>query len=79
MFESSFLNHASHLEGEEVFGFAKQLANYPFGVDHDFHHHDNVNFSRPRITIPVVEPNIVEDVGMHQPPFCSSIFLSLVS
>ncbi len=31
-----------------------------------------------KITIPIVQPNIVKDVGMQQPPFGSSVFLPLV-
>jgi hypothetical protein len=62
MFESSFTNHLSHLEGKDIFGYAKQLANCPPNANKDSHHPNHVNFSHPRITIPTVEPNMVEDI-----------------
>lgn len=47
MFESSFTNRPLHLEGEEVFGFAKQLIECPPNVDNDSHFPNHVNFSYP--------------------------------
>jgi hypothetical protein len=59
MFKSSFSYCAPHLEGEEVFGFTKQPIDYPLDANNDFHHLDRVNFSRPQVTIIVVQPNVV--------------------
>jgi hypothetical protein len=68
-FESCFTNRLSHLEeGEEVFGFAKQFFKCPHGVDNDSHCLNHVTFSHPRITVPNVVPNNVEDVCMQQSP-----------
>jgi hypothetical protein len=77
--KSSFFNSVSHLEKEEVFGFAKWPTNCPPSVDNDFHCPHHVNLSSPRIAILAVQPNIVRDVSMQQPPFGSSLFLPLVS
>jgi hypothetical protein len=79
MFGSSFTNCLPHLEGEEVFGSSKQFVDCPLSTDNDSHCHDHVNFSHPRVTIPVVEPNIVNDVQMQQPPSSSNKLLPLVS
>ncbi len=48
---SSFTNHLLHLEGKEVFGFAKQLVNCLLGVNEDSHHLNHVNFFCPRESI----------------------------
>jgi hypothetical protein len=77
--KSSFTNCLSHLEGEKVFGSSKQPASCPLGANNDSHHLDCVNFSCPHVTVPIVEPNIVDDVHMQQPPFNSSKLLPLVS
>jgi hypothetical protein len=50
MFRSSFTNCPLYFEGEEVFGFVKQLVDYPFDANNDSHHLDRVNFSRPSST-----------------------------
>ncbi len=63
-FELSFSNHALHFEGEEVFKSTKQTTNYPLGADNDSHWLDQVSFSHPWVIIHVVQPNIVQDVGM---------------
>jgi hypothetical protein len=47
---------------EKRFLYAKWLANCPPNVDKDSHQPNFVNFSHPRITIHVIEPNMVEDV-----------------
>jgi hypothetical protein len=73
-----FFYHPLHFEGEEVFGFAKKPTNFPFGVDNYFHCHDRVNFSRPRVTIPTAQPNVVGNVDMQQPPCGSNACLPLV-
>ncbi len=54
MSRSSFSDHIPHLEGEEVFGFAKRSVDCPPSADNDFHHPNHVNFFCPRITILVV-------------------------
>jgi hypothetical protein len=43
----SFSYCTLHLEGEEVFGFAKQFSNYPLGADNDFHRLNHVNLFCP--------------------------------
>ncbi len=68
MFGSSFSYYVLHLEGEEVFGSAKQLANCPLGAKNDSHRPDHVNFSRPKVTIIITQPNVVNNVGMQQRP-----------
>jgi hypothetical protein len=64
MFESSFKNHPLHLEGEEVFGYDKQIIDCPLSVDNESHCLNYVNFFHPKVTIPTIEPNIVEDLCM---------------
>jgi hypothetical protein len=66
--EPSFINRLPHLEWKKVLRSSKQFANCPLGADNDSHHPNYVNFSHPRVTIPIVEPNIVDDVHMQQPP-----------
>ncbi len=44
---SSFKNHLLHLEGEEVFRFAKWHVDYPPSVNKDSHHPNRVNLSCP--------------------------------
>ena len=39
-----------HLEGERVFGSAKQKLDLPLRDDGDSHHHDRVNFSVPKLS-----------------------------
>jgi hypothetical protein len=78
-FRSSFFYRTLHLEGEEVFGFAKQPIDYPPSVDNDYHHFDHVDFSHLRVTILIVQPNVVGNEGMQQLPCCSSVWLPLVS
>ncbi len=63
MSEYSFSNRTPHLEGEEVFGFAKQSVDCLLGVDNDFHHPHHVNLFCPRITVLAVRPNIIGDVS----------------
>ncbi len=64
MFESSFKNHPLHLEGEKVFGYDKQIIDCPLSVDNDSHCPNYVNFFHPKVTVPTIEPNIVEDLCM---------------
>ncbi len=47
MSDSSFTNYLPHLEGEEVFGSSKQLANCPPSVNNDSHCPNDVNFFHP--------------------------------
>ncbi len=75
----SFTNHLSHLEGEEVFGSSKRPANCLPSIDNDSHCLDYVNFSCPGVTVFIVEPNIMDDVHMPQPPFRFSKLLPLGS
>ncbi len=75
---SSFINHLSHLEGEEVFGSAKRPIDCFPCVEEDSHHLDRTNFFRPRVFVLVTEPDIVEDVHVQQPPFGSSDLLPLL-
>jgi hypothetical protein len=63
-FGFSFSYHALHLERERVFGFARRPSDYPPSVDNDSHRLDYVNFSCPQVTIPTIQPNVVENVGM---------------
>jgi len=68
-FGSSFTNCLLHLEGEEVFGSAKQPANScPLGTNIDSHHPNRANFFHPQVIIPDLVPNNVKDVHMQQPP-----------
>jgi hypothetical protein len=78
-FGSSFFYHPPHLEREEVFGSAKRIANCPPSVKNDFHNLDCMNFFHPQIIIFVVQPNVVKNVGMQQPPYGSSACSPLVS
>jgi hypothetical protein len=68
-----------HFEGQEVFGSIEQPISYPCGANNDFHRPYHVNFSHAQVTILVVQPNVVENVGMQQLPYCSSAYLPLVS
>ncbi len=77
--KSSFFYYTLHFKGEEVFGSTKQPANCLRGVNNEFHHPYHVNFSRAQITVIVVQPNVVENVGMQQLPCCYSVYLPLVS
>jgi hypothetical protein len=63
-FRFSFFYCTSHLEGEAVFGFAKQLANYPPDANNDSHSPNHVNFSHPQVTVIVVQSNVVGNVNM---------------
>ncbi len=51
----------------------------PLGANNDSHHPNYVNFSHPWVTIPNVEPNIVDNVHMQEPPSNFSKLLPLVS
>jgi hypothetical protein len=53
-----------HLEGEEVFGSAKEPTDYPLGVNNDSHDPNHVNFYHPQTTIIATQSNIVGNVGM---------------
>jgi hypothetical protein len=64
MSRSSFSYCALHLEGEEFFWYAKQPADYLLSVENDYHDPSRVNFFRPWIIVPTVQPNVVENVGM---------------
>jgi hypothetical protein len=66
---SSFTYHLPHLEGEEVFGFAKRPIDCPLGTKKHSHHPDHVNFSHPWVSILAHELNFVKDVHIQQPPF----------
>ncbi len=72
---SSFTNCLTHFKGKEVSRFSKQPANCPPSTDNDFHYLNCVNFSHSRITIPVTESNIMDDVHMQQPPSSSNKLL----
>ncbi len=74
---SSFTNCLPHLEGKEVFGFTKRLADCFPSVGKDSHQPDCMNFSYPWLTIPITEPKMVEDVHIQQPAFGSSNLLPL--
>jgi len=67
-FKSSFTNRLPHLEGEEIFGSMKQLANCPSSENNDSHCPNCENFSYPWITVPTIMPNNVKDVCMHNHP-----------
>jgi hypothetical protein len=75
----SFTNCLPHLKGKKVFGFAKRLIDCLPGVEEDSHCLDHVNFSRPWVFVPTIEPNIVEDIHVQQPPFSSNDLLPLLS
>ncbi len=79
MSESSFTNWLLHFKGEEVCGFAKRSINFPPNIDNDSHHPNRVKFFCPRIIVLAVEPNIMDDVRIQQPPFGPSNLLPLVS
>lgn len=64
MSKSSFTHFSLYFEGEKVFGFVKKLVDCPFDANNDSHRLNRVNFSRPRVIVPIDEPNIVEDVPM---------------
>jgi hypothetical protein len=78
MFRSSFTNCLPHLEGEKVFGSSKWLADCPLGANNNSHRPNRVNFFHPQITIPIAEPNEVDDVHKQQLPSSSSKFPHLV-
>jgi len=79
IFVFTFFYRILHLKGEEVCGYAKLPTNYPPSVNNDSRHLDHVNFSRPRITVHVVQPNVVGNIGMQQPPYGFNACLPLVS
>jgi hypothetical protein len=58
MFGFSFSYCVPHFKREEVFGSTKRPANYLLGVDNDFHCLDCMNFSYPRIIVPITQPNV---------------------
>ncbi len=76
---SSFTKCLSHFKGKEVFGSSKWLADCPFNVDNDYHRFDHVNFSCLWIIVLAIEPNVMDNVHMQQPPSSSNNFLPLVS
>ncbi len=76
---SSFINCLSHLKGEEVFGSFNWPNDCPLNIDNDSHRSNHVNFFHSSVTIPLVEPNIMDNVHMQQPPSSSSKLLPLVS
>ncbi len=78
MSKTSFTNRLLRLEGKKVFGFAKQPIDYPPIAKNDSHHFDYVNFSLPRVTVPTIVPNNVEDVRMQHPPSSSNNLVPLV-
>ncbi len=45
-----------------MFGFAKQLIDYPPSVDKGSHRLNHVNFFCPWVFVLAIKPNIVEDV-----------------
>jgi hypothetical protein len=73
----SFTNCLLHLEGKEVFGSFKRLADFHPSADNDSHYFDLVNLSYPRVIVPTTEPNIVDDIHMQQSPSSSSKLLPL--
>jgi len=79
MSESSFTNWLLHFKGEEVFGSAERSINFPPNIDNDSHHPNCVKFFCPRIIVLAVEPNIMDNVRIRQPPFGPSNLLPLVS
>jgi len=60
----SFFYCTLHLEGEEVFGSAKEPTDYPLGVNNDSHDPNHVYFFHSQITIIAAQSNIVGNVGM---------------
>jgi hypothetical protein len=64
----SFTAWTPCLEGEEVFGFAKQSADFSPRVDDESHRPNHVNFSHPRVVIPTCHPNNVGDLHIHGSP-----------
>jgi hypothetical protein len=60
--------HISHLEGEEVFGFAKHSVDCFLGVDDKSHRPNYVNFSHPCVAILACQPNIIDDLHVHGSP-----------
>jgi hypothetical protein len=75
----SFSYHILHLEGEEVFGSAKQPDDYPFNAKNDSHCPNCLNFSCPWITVLAIQSNVVDNVSMQQPPCGSNACSPLVS
>jgi hypothetical protein len=78
-FGSSFFSRALHLKGEEVFGSTKWHVDCPFYANNDLHRLNRVNFFHPWITILIVQPNVVENVGMKHLPCGSSACSPLAS
>jgi hypothetical protein len=59
---SSFTNCPLHHEGEKAFRSTKRAIDCPLGTNKYSHRHDHVNFSHPRVSILVVELDILEDI-----------------
>jgi hypothetical protein len=74
---SFFTNCPPHLEGKEVFGFAKQLVNCVLSIHKDSHHFDHMNFFCPQVSVMAIKPNIMEDVHFQQLPPASSMICYL--
>ncbi len=76
---SSFTNHLLHLQGEEVFRFAKWHVDCPLSAIKDSHHPYCVNLSSPQVSIIAIKLDIMEDVQVQQPPFGYSDLLPFLS
>jgi hypothetical protein len=71
--------HIFHLEGEEVFGFAKRSVNCSLGVDDKSHRPNYVNFSHPRVAILACQPNTIDNLHVHGSPCVPQSMYPIIS
>jgi hypothetical protein len=77
--KSSFITHLLHLKEKYVFRSSKWIVDCTLNIDNDSNHLNHVIFSRPQVTVLIVEPNIVDNVHMQQPLSNFNKLLPLVS
>ncbi len=67
-FESLFTIWILHLEGEEVFGFAKHDVDFLLRVDDESRRPNCINFSHPCVAIFAYQPNSVDNLPVPKSP-----------
>jgi hypothetical protein len=53
-----------HLEGEEVFGFAKCGVDFSPSANDELHRPNHINFSHPHVAILAFQPSSVDDLSV---------------
>ncbi len=78
-YESLFTTWIPHLEGEEVFGYAKRTTNFSLRADDKLHRPNHVNFSHPHVIIPTCQPNNVDNLHIHGLPCVAQSMFPILS